>query len=84
VIVHPQERGRAQVRESAHAPLISRRRSRQKTHETERHEHVSLSAVAELSDDELRNAIALLRAAPGPLAEPAGGGKSTDDTAKLN
>ena len=51
---------------------------------TERHEHVSLSAVAELSDDELRNAIALLRAAPGPLAEPAGGGKSTDDTAKLN
>ena len=51
---------------------------------TERHEHVSLSAVAELSDDELRNAITLLRAAPGPLAEPAGGGKSTDDTAKLN
>ena len=51
---------------------------------TERHEHVSLSAVAELSDDELRNAIALLRATPGPLAEPAGGGKSTDDTAKLN
>src|SRR6516164_1471625 len=46
---------------------------------TERHEHVSLNAIAELSDDELRNAIALLRAAPGPLAEPAGGGKSTDD-----
>jgi hypothetical protein len=51
---------------------------------TERHEHVSLSAVAELSDDELRNAIALLRAAPGPLEKPAGGGESTDDTAKLN
>jgi hypothetical protein len=51
---------------------------------TERHEHVSFSAVAELSDDELRNAIALLRAAPTPPAEPAGGGESTDDTAKLN
>jgi hypothetical protein len=51
---------------------------------TERHEHVSLSAVAELSDDELRNAIALLRTAPSALEKPAGGGESTDDTAKLN
>jgi hypothetical protein len=32
---------------------------------TERHEHVNLDAVAESSDDELRNAIALLRACPG-------------------
>ena len=51
---------------------------------TERHEHVSLSAVAELSDDELRNAIALLRAAPAPPAEPPGGGESTHDKEKLN
>ena len=52
---------------------------------TERHEHVSLSAVVEMTDDELRHAIdALLRAAPTPPAEPAGGGESTDDTAKLN
>jgi hypothetical protein len=33
---------------------------------TERHEHVNLNAVAELSDDELRNAIALPRAATAP------------------
>ena len=51
---------------------------------TERHEHVSLNAVAELSDDELRNAIALLRAAPTPPVEPGDGGESTDDKAKLN
>ena len=36
---------------------------------TERHEHVSLNAVAELSDDELRNAIALLRATASPASD---------------
>src|SRR6516162_6917745 len=51
---------------------------------TERHEVVSLNAIAELSDDELRNAIALLRAAPTPPVEPRDGGESTDDKAKLN
>jgi hypothetical protein len=51
---------------------------------TERHEHISLNAVAELSDDELRNAIALLRAAPTPPVEPGDGGESTEDKAKLN
>ena len=51
---------------------------------TERHEHVSLSAVAELSDDELRNAIALLRAAPTSPVEPGDGGESTEDTAQLD
>ena len=51
---------------------------------TERHEHVSLSAVAELSDDELRNAIALLRAAPSVVGELGSGGECADDTAKLN
>ena len=51
---------------------------------TERHEHISLNAVAELSDDELRNAIALLRAAPTPPAESTSGGEGTDDKAKLN
>ena len=51
---------------------------------TERHEHISLNAVAELSDDELRNAIALLRAAPTPPAVSTSGGEGTDDKAKLN
>ena len=51
---------------------------------TERHEHVSLSAVAELSDDELRNAIAFLRATPSPPTEPGDRGESPGDKAKLN
>jgi len=51
---------------------------------TERHEHVSLNAIAELSDDELRNAIALLRAAPTSPVEPGDGGESTEDTAQLD
>ena len=51
---------------------------------TERHEHISLNAVAELSDDELRNAIALLRAAPTSPVEPGDGGESTEDTAQLD
>ena len=51
---------------------------------TERHELVSLSAIAELSDEDLRNAIDLLRAAPTPPVELGDGGESTDDKAKLN
>jgi hypothetical protein len=51
---------------------------------TERHEHVSLNAIAELSDDELRNAIALLRAAPSVVGELGSRGESADDTAKLD
>ena len=51
---------------------------------TERHEHVSLNAVAELSDDELRNAIALLRATASPPTDLGVGGEGTDDKAKLN
>ena len=51
---------------------------------TERHELVSLSAIAELSDEDLRNAIDLLRAASTPPVESGDGGESTDDKAKLN
>jgi hypothetical protein len=51
---------------------------------TERHEHVNLNAVAELSDDELRNAIALLRAATAPPNSAGAGSESAGDKAKLN
>ena len=51
---------------------------------TERHEHVSLNAVAELSDDELRNAIALLRTTAAPTGDAGAGGESAGDQAKLN
>src|SRR5262249_47077034 len=51
---------------------------------TERHEHVSLNAVAELSDDELRNAIALLRAAPSPPHDVGSRGDGAGDKATLN
>ena len=51
---------------------------------TERHELVSLNAVAELSDDELRNAIALLRATPSPSNDVRSRGNSAGDKAQLN
>ena len=51
---------------------------------TERHEHVSLNAVAELSDDELRNTIALLRTTAAPADDAGAGGASAGDQAKLN
>ena len=51
---------------------------------TERHEHISLNAVAELSDDELRNAIALLRATPSPSNDVGSRGDGAGDKAKLN
>ena len=59
---------------------------------TERHEHVSLNAVAELSmdavaelsDDELRNAIALLRATPSTASDLGGRGESAGDQANFN
>jgi hypothetical protein len=51
---------------------------------TERQEHVSLNAVAELSDDELRNAITLLRTAAAPTDDAGAGGESAGDKAKLN
>src|SRR5262249_1000803 len=50
---------------------------------TERHEHISLNAVAELSDDELRNAIALLRATPSIAGDLGGRGESEGDQAKF-
>ena len=51
---------------------------------TERHEVLSLSAVVELSDDELRNAIALLRATASPASDLGDRGESAGDKAKLN
>ena len=51
---------------------------------TERHEHVSLTAIAELSDEELRNAIALLRTTADPAKDVGAGGESAGDQTKLS